>query len=407
MFDGDPTPRLFAVPPGVDFPAALIDGLRRRLAGAPPDAMARVELLVNTRRMARRLRELSEAGPPGLLPRIRLVTDLGEDPGFAGIPPAVPDLRRRLELTQLVSRLLRKEPDLAPPSLLYDLADSLAGLMDEMQGEGVTPDDIAALDVSASSGHWQRAQKFVALVGRYFDTDVHAPTSELRQRLVVERLIEQWQDSPPPHPVIVAGSTGSRGTTARLIHAVAQLPQGAVVLPGFDFDLPRKVWDAMGQALQSEDHPQFRFGRMARDLTLHPSTGVRRWVDTPPVIPARNALVSLSLRPAPVTDQWLSEGPRLADIARAAADITLIEAPSRRIEAQAIALRMRQAAETGQTIALITPDRMLARQVTAALDRWGIIPDDSPEYVHEFVVKQERVTNRKDKGFALLIEEIE
>ena len=36
-----------------------------------------------------------------------------------------------------------------------------------------------------------------------------------------------------------------------------------------------------------------------------------------------------------------------------------------------------QAAETGQTAALITPDRMLTRQVSAALDRWNILPDDS------------------------------
>jgi ATP-dependent helicase/nuclease subunit B len=43
----------------------------------------------------------------------------------------------------------------------------------------------------------------------------------------------------------------------------------------------------------------------------------------------------------------------------------------------AIALILRGAVEDGRTAALITPDRMLTRQVTAALDRWGILPDDS------------------------------
>ncbi|WP_342071840.1 double-strand break repair protein AddB [Yoonia algicola] len=42
-----------------------------------------------------------------------------------------------------------------------------------------------------------------------------------------------------------------------------------------------------------------------------------------------------------------------------------------------MALRLRQAAEDGITAALISPDRMLTRQVTAALDRWNIKPDDS------------------------------
>ncbi len=57
--------------------------------------------------------------------------------------------------------------------------------------------------------------------------------------------------------------------------------------------------------------------------------------------------------------------------------MTLIEAPSPRLEATAIALRLRLAAETGQLAALVTPDRMLTRRVAAQLDRWGIEPDDS------------------------------
>ncbi|HVG46706.1 MAG TPA: double-strand break repair protein AddB, partial [Rubellimicrobium sp.] len=46
-------------------------------------------------------------------------------------------------------------------------------------------------------------------------------------------------------------------------------------------------------------------------------------------------------------------------------------------EAEAIALRMRQAIEDGKTCALVTPDRTLSRAVAAALDRWGVVPDDS------------------------------
>jgi double-strand break repair protein AddB len=88
-------------------------------------------------------------------------------------------------------------------------------------------------------------------------------------------------------------------------------------------------------------------------------------------------LISLSLRPAPVTDAWIEEGPKLSDLAEATAGLTLLEAPTPRTEALAISLRLRAAAEAGQTAALITPDRGLARQVTAALDQWDILPDDS------------------------------
>ena len=54
MFEPTDTPRAFGLPPGVDFPAELVAGLRARLQGQPPEAMARVEIYVNTRRMARR-----------------------------------------------------------------------------------------------------------------------------------------------------------------------------------------------------------------------------------------------------------------------------------------------------------------------------------------------------------------
>lgn len=372
MFDGKP---LFALPPGADFPALLVQGLRDRLVHHPPEAMARVQLFVNTERMRRRITDLFIAGPPGLLPRIRLVTDIGRDLALPGLPPAVPPLRRRLEIAQMVARLMDGAPELAPRSALYDLSDSLAALLDEMQGEGVTPATVAGLDVSDHSAHWVRTQAFLSIVAPFFANDA-PPDAEARQRLAVEALARRWAAAPPDGPVIVAGSTGSRGTTARLMQAVAALPQGALVLPGFDFDLPATVWAGMGDALTSEDHPQFRFLRLLDMLGATPGD-VRRWVDAPPPVPARNRLVSLALRPAPVTDQWLDEGRRLTDIARATEGLTLIQAPGPRAEALAIALILREAAEQGRRAALITPDRGLTRQVAAALDRWGIIPDDS------------------------------
>ncbi|WP_163847871.1 double-strand break repair protein AddB [Pseudooceanicola aestuarii] len=375
MFDPTDQARLFGLPPGADFPRALIDGLRDRLAHAPPHEIGRTVLIVNTRRMARRLRALFDAGPPALLPRIMLVTDLALAGGAAAaVPPAVSPIRRRLELAQLVGALLEAEPDLAPRAHLYDLADSLAALMDEMQGEGVTPGDIAALDVEDQSGHWVRAQRFLTIVTQLAGRE-DLPDPEARSRKLVSGLIAHWQDQPPQHPVILAGSTGSRGTTHMLMQAVARLPQGAVVLPGFDFDLPAAVWDGLDDALTGEDHPQFRFARLTRHLELRPDQ-VKPWAQCE-VPQDRNRLISLALRPAPVTHQWLAEGPALDGLATATEHVTLIEAPSMRLEAQAIALRLRKTVEDGGTAALITPNRMLTRQVEAALDGWGIVADDS------------------------------
>lgn len=373
MFD-TPGPRLFDLPPGADFPQELVTGLIERMSNHPPEAMARVELYLNTTRMRRRVTELFQQQGTRLLPRLRLITELADQPGLA-LPPAIPPLRRRLELAQLIAALLDAQPDLAPRHALYDLADSLAALMAEMHVEGLHPGTLAALDVSNHAAHWARTQAFLGIVSQFFDTAA-PPEAEARLRMATDLIATRWAATPPANPILIAGSTGSRGTTLRLMELVARLPQGALILPGFDRDMPAAVWDRMDDALTAEDHPQYRFRRLLDRLDLTPAA-IKPWRDTPPPAPARNALVSLALRPAPVTDQWLTDGPGLADLPQATRDLTLIEAPSTRIEALAIALILREAAETGTTAALITPDRNLTRQVTAALDRWTILPDDS------------------------------
>ena len=368
MFDPH-APRLFYLPPGTDFARQFAAGLLRH----PPEVLARTRVYLNSERMRRRVTgALTHAGA-GLLPQLRLVTELADDPVMADLPPAAPRLRRRLQLTQLIARLLDRQPGLAPRAALYDLADSLATLMDEMQGEGVDPATVAALDVSGHSEHWGRMQAFLRIVTPFF-ADLQDDAS--RQRLAAERLTAEWVINPVATPVIVAGSSGSRGATSVLMQAVAGLPQGALVLPGFDADTPAEVWAAMADALTAEDHPQYRALRLLRALGRSPAD-LRPWVPTPAPDPDRNKLISLSLRPAPVTDRWLVEGRSLPDLAQATRSVTLVEAPSTRIEALTIALILRDAAETGTRATLITADRTLGRQVTAALDRWGILPDDS------------------------------
>lgn len=377
VFEPSDHPRLFGIAPGVDFPKALVDGLRHSFRDHPPDALARVQLIVNTRRMARRIRALFDAGPPCLLPRITLITAFGETLARGHIPEAVSPTRRQIELSTLVRALLTAQPDIAPRTALFDLTQSLAQLMDEMHSEGVLPEDIARIDTGDQSGHWDRIKAFLGILKPYFETGQTAPDMETRQRMVIELIARTWQAQPPEHPILIAGSTGSRGATRLLMKTIATLPQGAAILPGFDFDQPEEVWRLLMTGQGHEDHPQFRYAKLLSEL----GTGraqVAAWSDGKAANPARTALVSLALRPAPVTDQWLTDAPDLAPaMPQATANITLLEAPSARIEAVAIAMRLRQAAEEGKSAALITPDRTLTRQVGAALARWHILPDDS------------------------------
>lgn len=364
---------VFGLPPGVNFPRLLVQGLLARVGTEDPARLARTTIYLNTRRMQRAVEhELTGTGAR-LLPRLRLVSDLAQDIILPGLPRPVSPLRRRLELTPLIAALMQRETAISAEAAMFDLADSLATLMDEMHGEGVLPGALAAIDVANHSAHWQLTRDFIGIITQYFGADA-TPDQQAFQRIVTERLIARWQGIPPQDAVIVAGSTGSRGTTRLLMQAVAGLPQGMLVLPGFDFDTPAPVWTAMTDARVGEDHPQYRYCRLMADLGLD---HVSPWVDVLAPVPDRNRLISLSLRPAPVTDQWIVEGQQLQGLAEATQGMTFIVAPSPRAEAVAIALILRRAAEQGKTAALMTPDRNLTRLVTAMLDAWHIRPDDS------------------------------
>lgn len=372
-------PRVFALPPGADFTTALVAGLDARLDGLPPEAAAEVEIWVNTRRAQRSLLAAFVASRPArLLPRLRVIADLAADPlAPVDLPEPPPPLRRQLELARLVRALLAQRPDLAAERAAFDLADSLAALLDEIRGEGVAPDAFSGVDAGSHAAHWQESLRFLGILVE------HAAASPAegagRLRAVADAFAALWAEAPPARAVIVAGSTGSRGATRAFMSAVARLPQGALVLPGLDPDLPAVVWRQLcSGAAHAADHPQYGFARLGLVIGFDPAA-VPSW-HAPAVAPApeRNALLSLALRPAPVTDQWRAEGEALAGTLGAAmARVTWLAAPDLRSEARAVALALREAAAEGRRAALVTPDRTLARRVTAELSRWGIIPDDS------------------------------
>ena len=343
------------------------------MAAQPPEAMARVKLFLNSQRMRRRVLDVMTAQGASFMPNMVVVTELGSDIALSDLPPASPDLRTRLELARLIQQLLRAQPDLAPLSARFDLAESLATLLAEMQDEAVAPEVLSGLDMSGHSTHWARTQAFLNIITPLY---WQKTGQQLRQREAVLRLARRWQTAPPSDPVIIAGSTGSRGTTAMLMQTIAGLPQGAVVLPGFDTDLPSHVWSSMTDAMTAEDHPQYRFQKLMLALNVTHDQ-IRPWRVVQPCDPDRNQLISLALRPAPVTDQWLLDGQALTDLTAATQNLTLIEATHPREEALAIALVLRHAVQQGKHAALITPDRLLSRRVATALTRWGLIADDS------------------------------
>jgi ATP-dependent helicase/nuclease subunit B len=354
-------------------------------------------VLTPTRRGARALAEAFltvSGGQAVLLPQVRALGDLDEgeppfEPGDIGLdlPAAVSGYRRRFELARLVAanaELFERPIDAAAA---LELADALAGFLDSLQIEEVSgADRIDALVEGDLARHWQISARFLKLALEEWPARLRElgliDVAERRVRLL--RLLErQWTAHPPTTPLIAAGSTGTGPATADLLRAVAAAPQGAVVLPGLDLELAAKAWDDIG-----EQHPQ---GAMKRLLDRHGLTrdAVNPWptgvVDDDGKGRWRRRMINEALRPADQTADWRDQIAKIRDeadgvdpVAAGLEGLTVIAGRGEEDCAGVAALLLREALETpGKTCALVTPDRDLARRVSAKLARWGVAADSS------------------------------
>ena len=194
-----------------------------------------------------------------------------------------------------------------------------------------------------------------------------------RRNLLLARLARHYRETKPSAPVIAAGTTGSIPATAELLGAIAQLPAGAVILPGLDRELDSESWNAL-----EPGHPQYGMKQLLSRLGAD-RTDIPDWEATTDARSSRVALLRETLRPAPTTDAWRALAERGRDeIAEGLQGVSVITAAHPGEEALTIALMLREAVEEpGKTAALVTPDRGLARRVAAELARWNISIDNS------------------------------
>lgn len=391
----EPPRTVYSIPTGVPFVDALSDGIIALLDAdlrADPAALADVTVLLPTRRACRALREafLRRAGETGvaLLPHMVPLGDMDEEElllagafdevptgpdGGLSLPTGVPGLHRQC----LLARLIQARPDASEgPDQALHLARDLARLLDQFHTERIDPSALKTLQGEDRdwAGHWQNTLEFLSIVTEHWPTilaDKGALDPAARRNKVLEAQAAEWQKNPPKELVIAAGSTGTVPATADLLGVVASLPNGALVLPGLDTALDDDSWQTL-----SSSHPQYGLSRLLQHLDM-PRDAVAPWpstiATTCPV--ERLQLLSDALLPAETTAAWRD----LAPLDATALDgLTRIEADTEQTEATTIALVLRQALETpGRTAALVTPNRTLARRVSAELQRFKLDIDDS------------------------------
>lgn len=393
-----PAPRWYSIASGRPFLDDLARGLCEVLGEELPHALILTPTRRGARQMAHAFTDQCRAKAL-LLPQVRALGDLEEgEPPFdlehlgLDLPPALSSTRRRFELAKLIKAHYESDVALNARTAL-ELADSLAKFFDSLALEEVDASerldrlvhdpDLLHEGLGALAEHWQVSARFLAIAvdlwpKRLAELDMMDPS----QRLVtlIHRLGDQWEKTPPTHPVIVAGTTGTTPATARLMGLVSRFEQGAVVLPGLDLSLAEEVWEQVG-----DSHPQ---GAMKSLLDRHRVTrqDVRTWpasIEADRARHARRRVLNEALRPAEATKDWRTQIAALKAgsedaIRDGLSGLTHIEGRNDEEVAAVIALLMREALERpGQTAALVTPDITLSRRVTARLSRWGLRPDSS------------------------------
>ena len=338
---------------------------------------------------------MRRAGGGLLLPRLIPIGDPELDERLHGalepidadssIPPAIDPVERLM----LLARLVQQQRDVDAPEALR-LAGDLARTLDQLLVEEIEPSRLAsfASELPELSIHWQRSLDQLRLVLDQWPAILRSrgaiDLADRRNRLL-NALARRWRDRTPASFVCAAGINLTAPTIANLLAAVARMESGMVVLPGLDLHLPEDQWQALGTQQADnetgrrrqpiETHPQFHLKLLLDRMSVaRGEVTLWRWGGARDSAAVRSRAIAHAMAPALFTDLWQTLPAR----ERRLSGIRALELSDPAEEAQAIALALREALEEpGKTAALVTPDRDLARRVSAHLGRWAIEADDS------------------------------
>lgn len=379
-------PNVFTISASTNFTEALALGVIDRV-GREPLALADVTIFLPTRRAARTFGHTFARllGGAALLPEFRPLGEIDDEELFFAdpdtpqhMPPAISRTRQRFLLAALTRRWCKAERGEDTSFVrAHALADSLCKLLDEAETQEIDLETLDHLVDGPLAKHWSETRDFLRFLRVEWPKllATEGAMGPAARRNAAIRAVADQIGQLPRRLVIAAGSTGSVPVTADLLAAIANLPNGAVVLPGLDRDLDDSTWWRIGD---EPGHPQYGLKQLVKRLDVA-RADIRDWVSDAGNNTNRERLLREVLRPAPTTDAWraVADGD-IAPFSEGMKGLSLIEASDASEEATAIALLMRESLEhRDQRAALITADRTLARRVAAQLRRWDIEVDDS------------------------------
>lgn len=347
---------------------------------------------------------IRQTGKGLLLPRMVTIGDLDlhEKSGFfidqfsderSDILPIINPTQRIMMLAKMIEDhhpiIMNRSID---ASQAIKLAMDMAQAIDQLEVEEIEFNRFESLSANAQltdmAEHWQKSYAlFEYIYNQYRGIMNHKKLSTMvMRRNILLRNMARHLSKLSEHPFIaVIGVTTAAPAIAHLMRSIARAENGMVILPHIDQMMDEETWQSLGPHEKSDDelrvrpslesHPQFHLklllDKMGFDRSEVTPLGDAKITK---ISNRKDQLVSHIFAPAKETAKWQAIEVEKADFNH----LKIMTSMDSAAEAQAIAILVRRHLEiNNKRIAIVTPDRELARRISAHLLRWNIKADDS------------------------------
>lgn len=390
--------KYYSVPIHCDFLTVLAQGILENLIKFPEFSLTDYTLFLPTQRSTRILKDIFLKLSPDsaiLLPRMFTINMLEQSeeldfyPGSPllqslDIPPVISYHKRILALSRLVDKFYSKiHGKTLYFSFTLKITQTLIRLLDEFQEENLFLEALENLQPEELSFHWEKNIDFLKILFKAWpaylaEQELSDPVFHKIESL--KEKLQQWEQSPPKTPYIVAGFIGTTYTSRLLLEGMQKLPRGMIFLWGLDHGLTDDIWEK-GVGKQPS-HYQFGFYKILHHLGLKrcnfhlwDSRTIAKSTDIGHFSPAQQenyeAFLQQIFYPCVYAFSWKT------NVHNKSFDcfdhLHLLESENIHQEAQCIALILRHTLEEkGKTAVLVTPNHELSKRVVHNLHQWNI-----------------------------------
>lgn len=340
-------------------------------------------ILLPTKRACRALKDIFVSLNNGatLLPKICPIGDIDEN-GIAFLDyenenisdecllPPINEIERNL----ILSKLIKQKNQSLNDEQAFALAVDLAHLIDTVEMEMLSFDNLSSIVPEHLSQYWQETLEFLQIITEWYPKILQERgyTNPVARKIkFIYKQVEIWKKFPPKGRIFIAGSTGSLVPIAYMINAISEMENGYVILPHLDKILSDDDFENVGQ-----NHPQYGLKNLLLKMNIK-RQDVKELKPSTPInenLFERETLSSYIMLNSSLDANWQTMPNVNANTLNGISKITF---KTDLDETLGLALCLREMVEKNKKTLLITPDRKIAKSVASELKRWDIIVDDS------------------------------